>query len=65
MANGIETGRGRLQLTSPKQNEGGLNLNTVITLPDGKRIIITPQANPRIVKMVNNVLHKMNEKKRR
>jgi hypothetical protein len=40
-------------------------LNTVITLPDGKRIIITPQANPRIVKMVNNVLHKMNEKKRR
>jgi hypothetical protein len=36
-------------------------LNTVITLPDGKRIIITPQANPHIVKMVNDVLHKMNE----
>lgn len=37
-------------------------MNTVITLPDGKRIIITPQANPRIVKMVNNVLHKMNDR---
>jgi hypothetical protein len=36
-------------------------LNTVITLPDGKCIIITPQANPRIVKMVNNVLRKMGD----
>lgn len=35
-------------------------MNTVITLPDGKRIIITPAADSRIVKMVNDVLHSMN-----
>ncbi len=32
-------------------------MNTTITLPDGKRIIITPNADKRIVKMVNDVLH--------
>lgn len=38
-------------------------MNTTITLPDGKRIIITPNADPRIAKMVNDTLHKMNSEK--
>ena len=38
----------------------GIKMRTVIELPDGKHIIITPNANKRIIKMVNDVLHKMN-----
>jgi len=34
-------------------------MNTTITLPDGKRIVFTPNADSRIIKMVNDVLHKM------
>lgn len=34
-------------------------MNTTITLPDGKRIIITPKANPYIVKTVNDALRKL------
>lgn len=34
-------------------------MNTTITLPDGKRIVITPNADKRIVKTVNDVLHAM------
>jgi uncharacterized protein YlzI (FlbEa/FlbD family) len=37
-------------------------MNTTITLPDGKRIVITPNADKRIVKMVNDVLHAMDSK---
>lgn len=40
-------------------------MNTVITLPDGKRIVITQGADKRIVKMVNDVLHKLNTESRR
>ena len=36
-------------------------MNTTITLPDGKRIVITPGADKRITKMVNDVLHKMDK----
>ena len=35
-------------------------MNTTITLPDGKRIVITPNADPEILKWVNAVLHQMN-----
>jgi uncharacterized protein YbdZ (MbtH family) len=34
--------------------------NTKIELPDGKRIVISENANPAIVKMINNVLTDMN-----
>ena len=34
-------------------------MRTVIELPDGKRIIFTPTADKRIIKMINNVLHDM------
>lgn len=34
-------------------------MNTTITLPDGKKIVITPDADVRIVKMINNALHKL------
>lgn len=37
-------------------------MNTVIALPNGARIVITPTADKRIVKMVNEVLQDMNRR---
>lgn len=39
-------------------------MNTTITLPDGKRIVITPNADGRTVKMVNDVLLKIDSEAR-
>ncbi len=33
----------------------------IISLPDGKRIVITSKADPSIVKMFNNVLTSIND----
>ena len=39
--------------------------NTIIKLPDGKTIEITSTADKRTVKMVNDVLHKMDAEERK